>query len=98
MIEELDSRFSHNHEGLVAVQYLVHLCLSKLSEEKIEAIKHFYNKYLTYEEKETLNTEITKWRKCYESVSLEEQPIKMQPSNISYSSQNFDNFPNDFSR
>ena len=30
VIKELESRFSHNHEGLVAVQYLVPSCLPKI--------------------------------------------------------------------
>lgn len=38
VITELD-RFSNDHEGLVAVQYLVPLSLSKLTQEKANLIK-----------------------------------------------------------
>ena len=51
MIRELETRFSNNYEGLVAVQYLVP---SHLSHDKVESIEHFYGKFLSYEEMESL--------------------------------------------
>ena len=41
VISELETRFSNDHEGLVAVQYLVPSCLSQLSHDKVESIEHF---------------------------------------------------------
>ena len=53
--------------------YLVPSCLSQLSQDKVESIEHFYGKFLTYE-KETLATELIKWKKCYEAIPLQELP------------------------
>ena len=69
VISELDARFSDHHEGLVAVQYLVPALLSDLTQEKVELIKQYYGQYLSFEEREVLDTEITK----FEGVPMGEE-------------------------
>ena len=73
VISELDTRFSDHHEGLVAVQYLVPTLLSKLTQEKVELIKQYYGQYLSFEEREVLDTEITKWKKSFEGIPIGEE-------------------------
>ena len=73
VISELDTRFSDHHEGLVAVQYLVPTLLSKLTQEKVELIKQYYGQYLSFEEREVLDTEITKWKKSFEGILIGEE-------------------------
>ena len=73
VISELDTRFSDHHEGLVAVQYLVPTLLSKLTQEKVELIKQYYGQYLSFEEREVLDTEITKWKKFFEGIPIGEE-------------------------
>lgn len=38
VVTELETRFSNDHEGLVAVQHLIPISLGELSEEKIKVI------------------------------------------------------------
>lgn len=89
VIKELDTRFSNDHEGLVAAQYLVPLCLSQLDQKKVALLQSFYGKFLTYEEKDSLPVEVTKWKKCYEGVSLQERPKCASSSLASCSPQSF---------
>ena len=46
VIKELETRFSGDHEGFVAVQYLIPLYLPQLSQEKFDSLKSYYGKYL----------------------------------------------------
>ena len=53
-MKELETRFSSDHEGLIAVQYLVPVHLPQLSQDHIDSLEYYYGKYLTSGEKETL--------------------------------------------
>lgn len=64
VIKELEIRFSNDHEGLVAVQYLVPFYL------QVDSLNSFSEKFLTYEEKEDLVVDIAKWKKNFEGVSI----------------------------
>ena len=74
VIGELETRFSSDHEGLIAAQYLIPLYLPQLSQDKIDSIEGYYGKFLTCEENERLNVEFAKWKKCYEGMSIQERP------------------------
>ena len=74
VIRELETRFSSDHDGLIAVQYLIPHYLSQLDQSKIDSLLSYYVKFLAYEEKENLNTEILKWKKSFEGISLPERP------------------------
>ena len=89
VITELEARFSCDHEGLVAVQYLVPFHLPQLSQENIDSLCSYYNKFLSYEEKEDLITDIMKWKKSYEEVSLQERPNTANSALASCSPQTF---------
>ncbi len=69
IVKELETRFSSDHDGLVAVQYLVPTFFPQLSQDKIDSLESY-----NYEEKENLATEITKWRKCYERMTIQKRP------------------------
>ena len=51
VFEELKTRFSSGHEGLVAVQHLVPIHLPQLTQDKIDSLEGYYSKFLTSEEK-----------------------------------------------
>ena len=70
VVKELETRF----DGLVSAQYLIPLYLPQLSQEKIDSLEGYYEKYLTYEEKENLVTEVIKWKKCYEGMTIQQRP------------------------
>ena len=74
VIQELETRFSSDHEGLVAVQYLIPLYLPQLTQDKFDSLNSYYRQFLTNEEKEALVIEVMKWKKCYERKSIQERP------------------------
>ena len=50
VIQELDTRFSNEHEGLIAARYLIPFYLNDLSQEKIDSLTEYFEKFLTYED------------------------------------------------
>ena len=74
VIGELETRFSSDHEGLIATQYLIPLYLPQLSQDKIDSLEGYYGKFLTCEENEHLDVGVAKWKKCYEGMSIQERP------------------------
>ena len=62
VIKELETRFSSDHEGLVAVQYLVPFYLPQLSQDKVDSLNSYYGKILTCRE----------GRPCYRHNKMEE--------------------------
>lgn len=49
---------------------MVPFYLSKLCQSKLDAIRSYYFKFLTYEEKDNFGTDVIKWKKKYQEVSL----------------------------
>jgi hypothetical protein len=74
VIRELETRFSSDHDALVAVQYLIPHCLSQLDQGKVDSLVSFYAKFLTYGEKENFGTELLKWKKSFEGIAVLERP------------------------
>jgi len=74
VVGELETRFSSDHEGLIAAQYLIPLYLPQLSQDKIDSLEGYYAKFLTCGENEHLDVEVAKWKKCYEGKSIQERP------------------------
>ena len=62
VIQELDTRLSNEHERLIAAQYLIPFYLNDLSQEKIDSLTEYFEKFLTYEDKKNLLTDVTKWK------------------------------------
>ena len=89
VVKELETRFSSNHEGLIAVQYLVPVHLPQLSQDHIDSLEYYYGKYLTSGEKENLATEVLKWKKCYEGKAIKERPKSCTSAFSNCSSQTF---------
>lgn len=73
VIRELETRLSGDHDGLVAIQYLIPQYLSQLDQDKVDSLLS-YVKFLTFEEKENFSIELLKWKKSFESISLLERP------------------------
>ena len=48
--------------------------MSQLSQDRVHSLESYYRKVLTYEEKENFAIEVTKWKKSYEGMSLQERP------------------------
>ena len=59
VIRELETRFSSDHDGLVAFQHLIPYYLPQ---DKVDSLHEYYVKFLTYEEKENFATELLKWK------------------------------------
>ena len=62
VITELETRFSNDHKGLVAVQHLIPLSLGELCKEKLKYIQDYYGKFLSVNEREDLVTDIMEWK------------------------------------
>ena len=89
VINELETRFSHDHEGLVAVQHLVPFSLKDLSEDQLKSIQDYYGNFLTVGEREDLVMDITKWKKKYENVAMADKPKTVSVALSECSSQTF---------
>ena len=74
VITELETRFLHDHEGLVALQHLIPISLRDISEDQLKSIQDYYGKFLSLNEREDLVTDIMKWKKKYENVAQQEKP------------------------
>ena len=48
--------------------------LKELSEDKLKSIQSYYGKFLSIDERENLVTDITKWKKKYKNVALQDKP------------------------
>ena len=59
IVQELDTRFSHHHSGLMSAHALVPCKLDQLTSTCINSIKGYYSKFLGREE--NLDVEIDKW-------------------------------------
>ena len=89
VVDELETRFSSDHEGLIVAQYLILQHLQQLSQGKIVSLEDYYGKYLTYKEKELLHVEIAKWKKCYEGMPIQERPKTATSALVNCSPQSF---------
>ena len=65
VITVLETRFSNDHEGLIAVQHLIPISLRELNENQLKSIQDYYGKFLSIDEREDLVTDIIKWKKKY---------------------------------
>ena len=74
MISELETRFSDEHEGLLAAQNLIPVNLPQLTNSHVDAIETYYGTFLTFVEKVSLRPEVGKWKKIYEHVPQENKP------------------------
>ena len=64
VITELETRFSNDHEGLVAIQHLIPISLRELSEDQLKSIQDYYGKFvISVDEREDHVTYIMKWKK-----------------------------------
>ena len=62
VIGELETRFSSDHEGLFAAQYLIPLYLPKVDQDKVDSLEDYYGNFITREENEHLDVEVAKWK------------------------------------
>lgn len=62
VVDELETRFSIQHEGLITVQNLIPLYLPKLTDRHIEKIKNYFSKHLDFSEKSNFDAELARWR------------------------------------
>ena len=74
VVSELETRFSNDHEGLLAVQHLLPISLGDLNGDKVKDIQGYYGKFLSVNEREDLVTDITKWKKKYENIPQQAKP------------------------
>lgn len=74
VISELETRFSDEHEGLLAAQNLIPVNLPQLTNSHVDAIETYYGTFLTFVEKVSLRPEVGKWKKIYEHVPQENKP------------------------
>ena len=63
VVEELDTRFTNEHKGLVAVQHLVPANLNNLTESDIDNISTYHGKFFSSMERINIPTEIIRWKK-----------------------------------
>ena len=71
-IQEVDSRFSQRHQGLILADRLS-MAMSIDTRDQIEILK-YYRKFLTMQESFYFSVEIQKWKKYYENILFEERP------------------------
>ena len=71
-IQEVDSRFSQRHQGLILADRLS-MAMSIDNRDQIEILK-YYMKFLTMQESFYFSVEIQKWKKYYENTPIEERP------------------------
>ena len=71
-IQEVDSRFSQRHQGLILADRLS-MAMSIDNRDQIEILKYF-RKFLTMQESSYFSVEIQKCKKYYENTSFEERP------------------------
>ena len=62
VVGELETRFSIQHEGLIAAQNLLPLYLPKLTDRHIEKIKDYFSKHLDFSEKSNFDAELARWK------------------------------------
>ena len=72
VIQEVEVRFSTDHEGLVAVAHLIPAYLQSLNESDVDNICTYYGKFLLYEEQLNFSTELARWKKNYESIAIQD--------------------------
>ena len=71
-IQEVDSRFSQRHQGLILADRLS-MAMSIDIHDQIKILK-YYRKFLTVQESFYFSVEIKKWKKYYENIPFEERP------------------------
>ena len=71
-IQEIDTRFSQRHKGLLLADRLSTVMNIDTCDQN-ELLQH-YEKFLTFEEATYFSAEIAKWKKCYEKMPFEERP------------------------
>ena len=72
IVQELDTRFSDQHYGLISGQALVPCNLDQLTSTCINSIKGYYSKFI--EREENLDVEADKWTTFYNKVPVESRP------------------------
>ena len=74
VVEQLETRFSDEHNDIIAAESLIPQSLSKLSGDKIDMIKSYYGKFMSLQEKTGFPVEIAKWKKIYEPIPPRNRP------------------------
>ena len=62
VVDELETRFSIQHEGLITAQNLFPLYSPKFTDRRIEKIKNYFSKHLDFSEKSNFDTELARCR------------------------------------
>lgn len=88
VVQEIEARFSQQHQGLVLADRLSMAMGIDTSDEN-EILK-YYNKFLTFQEATYFSVEIAKWKKYYENMPFEERPAN---ANSALSACNPQTFP-----
>ncbi|XP_028395699.1 uncharacterized protein LOC114519730 [Dendronephthya gigantea] len=74
VVEEIETRFAFEHKGLLAAQTLVPVYLKTLTVAKLDDIKEFFGKFLTFTQLSGFDTEIVRWKQKFVDVPLKEKP------------------------
>ena len=74
VVEEIETRFTVEHKGLIAAQSLVPVYLDRLTDSNKQDLKEFFGKYLTFCEENSLDSEIVRWKRKFVDVPLKQRP------------------------
>ena len=74
VVEEIETRFTVEHKGLIAAQSLVPLYFDRLTNSNKKDLKEFFGKYLTFCEENSLDSEIVRWKRKFADVPLKQKP------------------------
>ena len=74
VVEEIETRFSVEHRGLIAAQSLVPVYLDRLTDLNKKDLKKFFARYLTFCDKNSLDSEIVRWKRKFADVPLKQKP------------------------
>ena len=70
----MEVRFANAHEGLIAAHNLIPKQLPSLSKKDVDNISTYYGKFLSCDERVSLETEIIRWKKKFENVAVQDRP------------------------
>ena len=74
VVEEIETRFTVKHKGLIAAQSLVPVYFDRLTDSNKKDLKKFFGKYLTFCEENSLDSEIVRWKRKFAEVPLKQKP------------------------
>ena len=74
VVEEIETRVSVEHRGLIAAQSLVPVYLDRLTDLIKKDLKEFFARYLTFCKKNSLDSEIVRWKRKFANVPLKQKP------------------------